>query len=88
MSTKAKQPPPVIVNDDDQAPEMLASSIRKTAESAERLLNSGLTMRAICVLIRDATNLPLGEIERVLRAARELSRYTIQLKHPVTKPKS
>ena len=64
---------PIII--EDAAPELLASAIVDVANSAKKLLNSGLERRAILVLIKDMTSVPLQTIEQVLDAASRLDRY-------------
>jgi hypothetical protein len=65
----AKETKPVIVNDTETTPEMLASAIEEVAAGARKLLNSRLSTRAITVLLKDATGLPMADIEAVLRSA-------------------
>ena len=52
--------------------EQIRRNILAVGDAAKKLLNSGLNRRAIKVLIHDATNVPMGDVERVLVAARDL----------------
>jgi hypothetical protein len=76
VKTAKRQPPrkPIIKLDTD-APEILASAIIEVADSAKALLTSRLSGRAILVLLKDQTGLPMADIEKVLVAASELGRY-------------
>lgn len=66
-----------VIQDPDApvAVEILAESIEKIAEAADRMMNAGLTKRAILVLLRDQTGLGMREIERVLDALSDLTAY-------------
>lgn len=54
--------------------EVIAQSIKKVADSVRRLRGSGLTERAIIVLLRDASGVAKGEIEQVLRGLDKLEK--------------
>lgn len=71
----AKADKPVIVKQDGEAPiatEVLASAIVQIAAATKRALNSGLSRRALLVLLKDASNVPQYHIERVLNAMEQL----------------
>lgn len=69
----------VKVSEENPEPtEIIAKSIIEIAEAVGKLENSRLKSRAIYLLIRDQTGLPLGEIERVLNAAADLKRDYIK----------
>lgn len=66
-----------IVKSSTQDPAKITQAIVDIAVSARKLVNSGLTMRAICVLINDDTGASLDNIRRVLDAASQLDKkYT------------
>lgn len=52
----------------------IRESILEVSNAGRLLLNSGLTKRAVAVLIQDATNIPLKTITHVLEAARDLGK--------------
>lgn len=53
----------------------IRDALVKISEAGEALLKSGLTGRAIVVLIKDQTGLPMGDIRAVLRALPQLRQY-------------
>lgn len=53
----------------------IAESILRVGDVGKRLAASGLSRRAILVLLRDATNLPMGDIKLVLDALPQLSKF-------------
>ena len=55
--------------------EEISDALCRIAEAAEKLLSVGLTERAIVVLIRDKTSLPLSDIRAVLHALTSLTDY-------------
>jgi hypothetical protein len=55
----------------------VAQSIAKISNAALLMKNAGLSRRAILVLIRDATNLPLADIRRVLDAVEDLASWCL-----------
>lgn len=71
-TTKAAKP---AIKIDTDSPEILASAIIEIAKSAKALLSSRLSGRAILVLLKDSTGLPMSDIEKVLVAASELGVY-------------
>lgn len=70
----AKQPKGVIVMD-TETPELLASAIEDVAKAAKLLLSSRLSNRAIVLLIKDKTSLPMADIQNVLVAASQLGSF-------------
>lgn len=66
---------PVIVGMAEVPTEIMAQAIVDVANAAKKLANSRLTKRAILVLLRDETNLPMRQIEIVLDAAANLDKY-------------
>lgn len=55
----------------------LAADIRKISESMKRLTNSGLTKRAVMILLKHDTGLSLRQIEAVIDGLDDLARkYT------------
>jgi hypothetical protein len=69
---------PTIINEADVGPEILAKAIIDVSDAAKKLLSSRLTNRALTVLLRDATGLPLVTIEKVLNAAADLRRIYVK----------
>lgn len=60
---------------------VLAESIVRLSDAATKMLDSGLNMRAVTVLLKDKTGIPMAVIERVLRALPELkATYTVRKK--------
>lgn len=59
---------------------IMAESIKSVADNMSKVLGSGLTMRAICVLIHNAMpikeRIGLADIENVLLHASNLRKYT------------
>lgn len=82
MAKTTQQKPPVILKskDEPESTEVIAKAIIEVAESAKKLLNSKLKMRAVLILIKDASggNLSLSDIESVLRHASELDKKYIK----------
>lgn len=58
-----------------EAVDLIADQIERLAAAAELLTNTGLTERAILILLRDRTGLGIREIRLVLRALPELREY-------------
>lgn len=52
--------------------EGLARAVRKLADAAERIENSGLSRRALVLLLADASGLGKREVERLLGALSSL----------------
>lgn len=76
-----KSPPRPIIKDAEGlevAAEIMVEEIKQIAEAFQRLDRSKLQKRVILLLIRDETNLNLGDIARVLKAASELSKTFIK----------
>jgi hypothetical protein len=70
---------PVVKQLEDQPVdvEILATSIVKVSEAADKLLKSGLHLETITVLLSDLTNIGKPAIRIILRALPELrKRYT------------
>lgn len=62
-------------------PEVLSSAIIRISDGMDYLLKSGLTKRAVCVLVKDACGQPLHVTESVLDALVDLRRrYTVEVK--------
>jgi hypothetical protein len=60
----------------DQQPD-LAEAVRRLSEGMQRLLKSGLTRRAVVILLKHETGVPMGQIEAVLDGLGDLARqYT------------
>lgn len=58
--------------EDVNAPELLASSIVKIGDATKKALSSGLSRRALIVLLKDSSGVPQNQIERVLIALESL----------------
>lgn len=73
-----------IVQGDGEAvsTEILADSIVKISEAAQRLMNSGLNLRAITILLHDSINprIDRRDIQKVLLALPALSANYVQKK--------
>lgn len=83
MTEKPKTKPVVVLQDTDEAPEVLASAIREVSRAAKKLLNGPLSRRALLVLIQDniSGNIGLQDIGVVLDAASGLEkRYIVKPK--------
>lgn len=52
----------------------IVTSIEAVAEAAQQIKNSKLKARTIHLLIKDATGIPLMDIEKVLDAAADLKK--------------
>lgn len=61
-----------IINDDDVPVEILAENIQAISEGMTKLRSGRLNERALLVLLRDATNLPMKDIRYVLNALDQL----------------
>lgn len=57
---------------------ILADEIVKVSQAAQSILNSRLTNRAILLLIKDRTGLPMNDIDKVLCAAADLEKQFIK----------
>jgi hypothetical protein len=56
----------------------LAETIRRVSDGLDRLLRSGLTRRAVVILLKHETGVPMGHVEAVLGGLEVLAkRYTI-----------
>jgi len=65
------------VEDDGIGPALLASEIARVSRAAQALLSSRLTNKAIFVLIKDHSGVPMATIEKVLKSAADLEKvYT------------
>lgn len=56
----------------------LASTLREIETKMTKLMNAGLTKKAVLVLIAHETKLGESTIEKVLKAATSLSKYTVK----------
>lgn len=57
--------------------EIMAQAIIRISDAMLRISNSGLSERALVVLIKDYSGVPQGDIRRVLTALKDLKRmYT------------
>lgn len=73
---KAKEQP-VVVKQNEENPEpieLIAASIIEISTAIKKLNASRVKARAIYLLIKDATGIPLGTIESVLNAAQSLEK--------------
>lgn len=62
----------------EEPEENLADAIKKISEGMEKLTRSGLTRKAVVVLLRDHTKVGKKEIERVLGGLAQLAqKYTV-----------
>ncbi len=82
MEKKLKNVATVRVKTDLEKPmdiDILAESIKAVADNIDKALNSGLTYRAICLLIQDQMStkekIPLTDINKVLMYACNLRKY-------------
>ncbi len=67
--------PVVRIEAGGQATELIAERLEQLVEAAQQLLGSGLTFRAIVVLLHDRTGIGKRQIEAVLDALPELREY-------------
>ena len=76
-SRKELKHPNLQVNNDTEDPlEVIVSSIKAVAGGLEKLNNSGLSHRAVVLLLHDCTKVPKKQITAILDAAPLLlSRY-------------
>lgn len=66
----------VKVNEQNPEPEeIIAQAIIDCADGLDRLKNSRLSERAILVLLRDVTGLPIADIRKLLNAGKELRKF-------------
>jgi hypothetical protein len=65
--------------------EVLADSIVKISQASQRLMNSGLNLRALTILLHDSINprIDRRDIQKVLIALPELSANYVQKKKAV-----
>ena len=63
-----------------ESAEIIAQSIKKLADGVRAMDTSGLSERAIIILLRDASGLGKREIENVLWALRSLERLYLKTK--------
>lgn len=78
---KTKKPVKVIVHQDPEKEipvEILAKSISDIAKGMKQISESRLSKRALMLLIRDSSNVSLGEIERVLKSLDSLERVYLK----------
>lgn len=74
-----KTPPPKVIDPDAEVgAELLAKAIVDVSDAARKLLDSPLKMRAILVLIHDASDVPLVQIRKVLESAADLRREYVK----------
>lgn len=73
MKKKTDKKP--VIEMGDMSADLLAESIVDVAKSAKRLLNSKLSTRAIYLLIKDDSGVPIDSIKKVLNSAAELDKY-------------
>lgn len=69
---------PLAIENDKDNPEpyaVMAASVIKLASTLDQMKSSGLTMRAMQVLLKDATGVSHRDIEAILTAAPKLRRY-------------
>lgn len=72
-----KEKKPVTIKQDEVYPEpmeVIAASIIEISAAVKKLNSSRVKARVIYLLIKDATNIPLGTIEAVLNAAQSLEK--------------
>jgi hypothetical protein len=58
--------------------EIIATSIRDVAAGMRAINASSLNKRAMLVLLKDATNIPMSEIDRLLSAMTNLERLYLK----------
>lgn len=64
---------------DEEVPtEIIAQAIVKISEGFEKIRNSGLKQRALCILLRDASGVSLEQITAVLRGLEDLKRLYVR----------
>lgn len=76
-----KKTPEVTVKRNEENPEpmeIIAKSIIDIAAAFKKLENSRLQSRAILLLLKDATGISMGEIDKVLKAAANLEKTYIK----------
>jgi hypothetical protein len=75
----AAQKVKVVHNEVDPEPiEIIAQSIIDIDAAMKAINNTRLSRRAVVLLIKDQTNLSIGDINRVLTAIGELKKYYIK----------
>jgi hypothetical protein len=75
-SIEEEQQTSVKIEEGAQSAELIADELEKLADAAEKLVNeSGLSRRAILVLLRDQTGLGYRQLELVLDALPALRSY-------------
>jgi hypothetical protein len=69
----------VKTNEENPEPlEIIAQSVIEVADAMKKISNSRLKQRAIILLIKDLTNLPMKDIESVLNTATKLREHYIK----------
>ncbi len=72
-SKKPLKHPHIKVQHGDEPFEVVAASIVKLADGFQAMIDSGLTQRAIILLLHDATGVNKKEIVKILEAAPKLA---------------
>lgn len=73
--------PKVVINKNEDNPEpaeLIASSIIEIAAAFKKFQQSKLRERVILLLIKDASGIPIGTIQKVLNAAANLEKDCIK----------
>lgn len=68
------------VKRDEENPEpleLIAASVIKLADGIDKMKRSGLSQRAIKILLYDVTKVPLNHIEKILNAGPALRGYML-----------
>lgn len=66
---------PLAVATDEAAAEQMADAIRRISDGTRTMMAAGLNKRAVAVLLRDATGVGIGEINKVLSGLADLAKY-------------
>lgn len=72
-----EEPPPTIVRieEGEEAAELVAEQLRAAVEAVNKLLSSGLTERALVVLLHDLSGIRKGDLYRLLRCLPDLETF-------------
>lgn len=65
----------ITISEGEESTEIIAESIERVAAASEKLLASGLSRRALLVLLKDRTGLNFMDINAVLNALPELRTF-------------
>lgn len=78
---KGKEDNGVVVTRSEEQPEpleLIAAAVIKLADGIDKMKRSGLSNRAIQILLHDVTKVPLRDIEKVLEAGPKLRGWMLR----------